>query len=363
MPSLDTIARSKAVGRGGQASPSHAYAPLARAETVTCEAPRSPAARTLEGDETGACPAQRGRRPPVTIPDAAGGKAGENAEYNSGGTVDGRHNTLEAARQTPVAVSAKDGSTPRRTRREMATAAIAKHRTRPCSRAKPNRPNAGEGDHELVRTKMGLWICLAAFLETHAVLLANADAFYNITVTVPYALRFKPAAWSGQVHRRGRIIGRVVARLGRNCPENSAGGEPAKQARGQVPAACGRRCRHEARAHRKRGETGCKFLPARDSDTRLHGGDLQFVHLASQTLTKRLNLRGSVCPRGAVANRARNECRAIQPHGALGQLNDSKKCPFEETAYPATNKIPRRAAHAGAGFNSAGQGWTRHQTQ
>ena len=83
-------------------------------------------------------------------------------------------------------------------------------------------------------------------IGNRSILLADADALNDVSVTVPYAFMFKPAARSWHIDRRRRVIGGVIARLGRRAANEGANGEAAKHARRHVAAACGCRCCDEA---------------------------------------------------------------------------------------------------------------------
>ena len=50
-------------------------------------------------------------------------------------------------------------------------------------------------------------------IGNRSILLADADALNDVSVTVPYAFMFKPATRTGHIHRR-RVIGGVITRLG-----------------------------------------------------------------------------------------------------------------------------------------------------
>src|ERR1700736_3548674 len=90
------------------------------------------------------------------------------------------------------------------------------------------------------------------------VLLADANALNDVSVTVPNALMFKPAARSWHIDRRRRVIRGVVAWLGRRAANEGANGEAPEQARRHGAADCRCRCRDEAWENSKRGETDGK---------------------------------------------------------------------------------------------------------
>ncbi len=102
---------------------------------------------------------------------------------------------------------------------------------------------------------------------------ADADGLHDVAIAVPNAAPLKPAYGRRDIHRRWRVIGRIVVivRAGGGAARDSASGKYAKQPGGEGAAAIGLGWRRpDARSGQKRGKARSQALPIERWDKKIH---------------------------------------------------------------------------------------------